>query len=195
MNYQTNNTQPTLDTFPVLFTNRLDLVEIKQSHMGDLYKLFRDEKVTRFYNLLPFQNEQEAQKYIEWFQNCFKDKLGIRWGIAIKGQQNIIGTIGFNNFSKEHRANIGYDLQTAHWNNGFITEALKTVINFGFNQLEINRIEAEVMQGNIISEKVLNKLNFRNEGVLREWMLWNGKHYDMTMFSLLKSDYEKTTNR
>jgi ribosomal-protein-alanine N-acetyltransferase len=45
------------------------------------------------------------------------------------------------------------------------------------------------MQGNIISEKVLDKLNFKNEGVLREWMFWNDKHYDMTMFSLLKADY------
>jgi ribosomal-protein-alanine N-acetyltransferase len=185
----TNKTKFTLDIFPILKTERLDLVEIKQSHLTDLYKLFGDENVTRFYNLLPLTNEQEAQKSIDWFQSRFKDKLGIRWGISIKGQQNIIGTIGFNNFTKRHRANIGYDLQTEHWNNGYITEALKTVINFGFDQLEINRIEAEVMQGNIISEKVLDKLNFKNEGVLREWMFWNDKHYDMTMFSLLKADY------
>ena len=187
---KTNKAEFTLDTFPILNTDRLDLVEIKQSHLGDLYKLFTNENVTRFYNLLPLKNEQEAQKSIDWFQTRFKDKLGIRWGIAIKGQENIIGTIGFNNFAKQHRANIGYDLQTEHWNNGFITEALKTVINFGFNQLEINRIEAEVMQGNIISEKILNKLNFKNEGVLREWMFWNEKYYDMTMFSLLRTDYE-----
>jgi ribosomal-protein-alanine N-acetyltransferase len=186
---QINKMELTVDIFPILKTDRLDLVEIKQSHLADLYKLFSDENVTRFYNLLPLTNEQEAQKPIDWFQSRFKDKLGIRWGIAIKGQKNIIGTIGFNNFTKRHRANIGYDLQTEHWNNGYITEALKTVINFGFDQLEINRIEAEVMQGNIISEKVLDKLNFKNEGILREWMFWNDKHYDMTMFSLLKADY------
>jgi [ribosomal protein S5]-alanine N-acetyltransferase len=187
---QTNKPAFTLDTFPILNTDRLDLVEIKQSHLGDLYKLFSDENVTRFYNLLPLKNEQEAQKSIDWFQTRFKDKLGIRWGIAFKGQQNIIGTVGFNNYCKQHRANIGYDLQTEHWNNGFITEALKTVINFGFSQLEINRIEAEVMIGNIVSEKVLEKLNFKNEGILRQWMFWNERHYDMIMFSLLKTDYE-----
>ncbi len=153
--------------------------------------MFSDEKVIKFYNLLPLKDEQEAQKSIDWFQNRFKDKLGIRWGIAIKGQQNIIGTVGFNNFAKRHRANIGYDLQTEYWNNGYVTEALKEVVSFGFKQLEINRIEAEVMQGNIISEKVLEKLNFKNEGVLREWMFWNEKHYDMTMFSLLKTDYDR----
>ena len=187
---QTIKTIITLDTFPIIHTDRLDLVEIKQSHLADLYKLFGDENVTRFYNLLPLENEQEAQKSINLFQSRFKDKIGIRWGIALKGKQNIIGTIGFNNFTRGHRANIGYDLQTDHWNNGYITEALKTVIDFGFEQLEINRIEAEVMQGNTISEKVLAKLNFKNEGVLRQWMLWNENYYDMTMFSLLKTDYE-----
>lgn len=45
------------------------------------------------------------------------------------------------------------------------------------------------MQGNVISERVLDKLNFRNEGVLRQWMFWNEKHYDMTMFSLLKTEW------
>ena len=72
-----------------------------------------------------------------------------------------------------------------------MTEALQTIIHFGFNELDINRIEAEVMQGNIISEKLLEKLNFVREGILRQWMLWNGQYYDMTMYSLLRTDYYK----
>lgn len=178
-----------MNKFPLLHTDRLDLIEIKQHHLGDLYKLYSDEKVTRFYNLLPLKSEQEGQKVIDWYQTRFIDQLGIRWGIALKGKPNIIGTIGFNNFAKRHRANIGYDLQAEYWNCGYITEALRAVIDFGFKQLEINRIEAEVMQGNVISERVLDKLNFRNEGVLRQWMFWNEKHYDMTMFSLLKTEW------
>jgi len=97
-------------------------------------------------------------------------QVGIRWGIALKGHRNIIGTIGFNNFTKQHRANIGYDLQAQFWNNGYLTEALKAIIKYGFKELDVNRIEAEVMQGNIASEKLLAKLGFTNEGVLREWM-------------------------
>ena len=187
---QINKSERTQAIFPILHTDRLDLIEIKQHHLGDLYQLYSNENVTRYYNVLPLKNEQEAQKYIDWFQSRFKEELGIRWGIALKGEEHIIGTLGFNNFTKLHRANIGFDLKSAHWNNGIISESLKTIINFGFHKLEINRIEAEVMQGNVISEKVLNKLNFKNEGVLREWMYWNEKHYDMTMYSLLKSDHE-----
>lgn len=176
-----------LDVFPELKTERLNLIEIKQSHLGDYYKLFSDERVTRYYNIIPFSEKQEAQKYIDWFTNRFKEKQGIRWGIALKGKENIIGTLGFNNFQKNHRANLGYDLQFDFWNKGIITEALTEVIKFGFDKLEINRIEAEVMQENIASEKVLSKLGFKKEGILRSWMYWNEKHYDMTMFSLLRT--------
>lgn len=183
-----------LDTFPILYTDRLDLIEIKQEHLGDIFKLFSDKRVTQYYNIKTLIIENEAQKFIDGFRSRFTKKAGIRWGIALKGQNNIIGTIGFNNFINRHRANVGYDLKVDFWNNGYLTEALKAVIEFGFIQLEINRIEAEVMQGNIASEKVLNKIGFKNEGVLRQWMYWNDKHYDMTMFSLLQSDLSLTEN-
>jgi len=186
---QTERKETALDIFPVLHTERLDLIEITQAHLGDLYKLFGDEEVTRFYNILPFTKEQEAQKYLDWFQTRFKEKLGIRWGIALKGNSSIIGTVGFNNFTRHHRSNIGYDLQTEHWNKGYITEALRAAIDFGFNRLEVNRIEAEVMPLNVVSDRVLAKLGFTNEGILRQWMFWNDKYYDMAMYSLLKSDY------
>lgn len=70
-----------------------------------------------------------------------------------------------------------------------MTEAAEAVISFGFNNLNINRIEAEVMMGNTQSEHLLLKLGFRKEGCLRDWMYWDNKHFDMTMFSLLKREY------
>lgn len=177
------------DAFPALQTNRLDLVEIEQKHLSDLFELFSNNDVTRYYNIETLTKKNEAQKLIDWFQTRFKEKLGIRWGIALKDESKIIGTIGFNNFTKGHRANIGFDLQKDYWNKGYITEVLNVVIDFGFSKLGINRIEGEVMQGNLISEKVLVKKGFKREGVLRQWMLWNGNHYDMTMYSLLKKEF------
>jgi ribosomal-protein-alanine N-acetyltransferase len=176
------------DKFPELHTERLELVEITQSHLSDFYEIFRDERAAKYYNIIPFKKEEEAQKYIDWFQSRYKDGVGIRWGIRLKDKSSIIGTAGFNNYQKDHRANLGYDLHVDYWNKGYITEALSKILNFGFNTLGINRIEAEVMQGNIASEKVLEKLGFTKEGILRDWMYWNNNHYDMTMFSLLKEE-------
>jgi len=183
-----------LDSFPKLHTDQLDLIQISQEHLGDIFKLFSDRRVTQFYNITALTEELEAQKYLDWFSSRFADKTGIRWGISLKGHSNIIGTLGFNNFIKRHRANLGYDLQADFWNKGYVTEALKAVIEFGFKTLDINRIEAEVMQGNTASERVLAKLGFKNEGILRAWMYWNDKHYDITMFSLLHSDFKYIEN-
>jgi len=185
-----NKDSDIFSTFPILRTNRLDLIEIKQIHLGDLFKLFGDKDVTKYYNIKTLTEENEAQKLLNWFQDRFSDKLGIRWGIAFKDKEEIIGTIGFNNFMHKHRANLGYDLQKDYWNNGYITEALIEVIKFGFEKLKINRIEAEIMPGNINSEKALISLGFEKEGLLRDWMLWNEKHYDMIMYSLLRKSKE-----
>ncbi len=175
-----------LEIFPTLHTSRLDLIEITSIHTKDILKLFGNSEVTKYYNLLPFQTEMDAKKFNDWYNMRFQQGAAIRWGICLKGEMNIIGTLGFNNFEKKHRANIGYDLFPDFWNKGYMTEALNKIIDFGFNKLEINRIEAEVMQGNTGSEKLLDKLNFTKEGVLKDWMYWNETHYDMSMFALLK---------
>ncbi len=175
-----------MDVFPGLETPRLNLIEIEQKHLNDLFLLFGNARVTRYYNIKTFKKVEDGQIYLDWFRSRFKEKAGIRWGIQPKNKESIIGTIGFNNFTPHHRSNIGYDLQPAYWRQGFMTEALKAVIRFGFDRLEVNRIEAEVMSGNINSELLLYKLGFQKEGVLREWMYWNNKYFDMSMFALIK---------
>ena len=179
------------ETFPVLQTERLNLVEITQEHLDDLFKIFGDKRVTEYYNVIPLTDAPQAQKFIDWFSIRYKEKSAIRWGINLKERAGIIGTIGFNNFTKNHRANIGFDLQHDFWNKGYTSEALQAVTKFGFQQLDINRIEAEVMQGNTGSEKLLEKSGFKFEGILRDWMFWNDKHYDMSMFSKLRSEFSE----
>ena len=76
----------------------------------------------------------------------------------------------FFNWTKNHRANIGYNLKPRYWYLGAMPEALNDKLNFGLNQLAINRIEVEVMQGNENSERLLYKFTFKKEGVLRQWM-------------------------
>lgn len=183
------------EVFPVLQTDRLDLVEIGQSHLTDIFSLFSDDRVTKYYNIVTLKEEKDAQSYLDWFRNRFALKAGIRWGIVLKGTTKLIGTAGYNNFTTQHRANLGYDLHPDHWGHGYVTEALTAVIEFGFARLLVNRIEAEVMPGNIASEKVLNKLKFKKEGLLRQWMYWNGHHYDMIMFSLLWQDYRPKADK
>ena len=175
------------------YTDILQKISIK-GYKDKIIMFLRIDMINNIISDLDIVEENETSNYgghitEDWFEKRFKDKLGIRWGIALKNNDNIIGTIGYNTFTKDHRANIGYDLQKTYWNQGFTKEALMEVIKFGFEYLGINRIEAEVMPGNIYSEKALKKLRFKKEGILRDWLYWNEKHYDMIMYSLLKRDF------
>jgi ribosomal-protein-alanine N-acetyltransferase len=70
-----------------------------------------------------------------------------------------------------------------------MTEALRSIIGWGFHSLKLNRIEAMVMIENIASIKLLEKSGFLEEGILREYGFWKGKFHDLRLFSLLKKDY------
>lgn len=180
-------------SFPILQTPRLTLIQIQAGHAEDVLTLFGDERVTQYYNLEPFKQLSEAQALVARWHKRFTDKAGLRWGISLKGEQRIIGTMGYNRFTPQHRANIGYDLQAAHWGKGYISEALPALLHWGFNTLGVNRIEAEVMPGNAGSEKVLTKSGFTREGLLRQWMFWNDRYYDMWIYALLKEEFVKNT--
>lgn len=162
---------------------------MQQKYLTDLFLLSGDDNVTRYYNIKTFLKPEDGQIYLDWFRNRFTERAGIRWGIRLKGKKNLIGTIGYNNFTENHRANLGYDLRSAFWNNGYMAEAAEAVITFGFNYLKINKIEAEVIPGNSQSERLLLKLGFTNEGCLKAWIYGDNRHFDMSMFSLLKKEW------
>jgi [ribosomal protein S5]-alanine N-acetyltransferase len=173
--------------FPVLHTERLSLVEIQQEHRAALYEMFTDKGVVEHYPVIPLNEEADAQKIIDMFGRVFKEGTGLRWVITEKGEDELIGIIGYNSYTKGHRSTIVYALKQGYWGKGLITEALQAIIKYGFEELGVNRIEAEVLPGNIGSEKALEKLGFTHEGLLRQWMLWGGKHYDVNMYALVKS--------
>lgn len=87
------------------------------------------------------------------------------------------------------RADIGYDLMTEYWNRGIMTEVLRVLIDFAFEILDVNRIEAAVSTENNASIRVLEKAGFLKEGILRERSYWRGSCHDIMMLSILKKEY------
>ncbi len=95
--------------FPTLETERLVLREISKDDAEGIFACFSNENVTRYYGQDNLENIEQAEAFVYFFANSYKEKRGIRWGIEIKGTQGIIGTIGFNAWSPKHkRAEIGY---------------------------------------------------------------------------------------
>ena len=179
------------DKFPALDTPRLSLVELTEHHCADLFAMFTNPHVTQYFPVIPMREEKDLLKMITLFKDRYAAQTGIRWGIVLQGQDTVIGTAGFNSFTIGHKASLVYALHPNEQGKGLITEALQAILQFGFEELNVNRIEAEVMPGNTASEKVLGKLEFIYEGLLREWMYWQGIRSDIKMYSLLASEWGK----
>ena len=72
-----------------------------------------------------------------------------------------------------------------------MSEAVSAMIDFGFTSMGLNRIEAEVMPGNVASAQLLRKLGFQEEGIRRECGFWSGTFHDLALFALLKREYRR----
>lgn len=174
--------------FPELETERLLLKEIVNEDARGIFNCFSNNEVTRYYGQDTLTNLEEAKEFVDYFARSYKEKRGIRWGIQNKGQNNIIGTIGFNAWSRKHkRAEIGYELHPQHWRKGYAYEAASKIIAYGFSELELTRIGAVVFTENKASDRLLSKLGFEKEGILRNYMYQSGISHDTNIYSLLAS--------
>ncbi|MCY8233958.1 GNAT family N-acetyltransferase [Priestia endophytica] len=181
-----------VNNFPFIETNRLLLREIVKDDANDILKYLSDEEVMKYYGLAPFKTINEALNEISWYQSILNEQTGIRWGITLKGKDEVIGSCGFLNRVPEHyRTEIGYELSKDYWGHGIASEALEAVIRYGFKYLKFQRIEALVEPPNISSHKLIEKHGFIREGLLRNYEFAYGKFDDLYMYSLLKQDFEK----
>ncbi|MEA3336978.1 MAG: GNAT family protein [Chloroflexota bacterium] len=175
--------------FPDLETERLTLRQMAPADAAAVLRIFGDPKVTQYYDLEPLRSLDKALALIERQAERFELGTGIRWGIATKSAGDLIGTCGFHLFSPGYRAGIGYELAQAYWRQGFMTEALRAMFRYGFHIRELHRLEALVMPGNMPSRRLLTKLGFTNEGLLREYAFFRGAFHDLFCFSLLSHEY------
>ncbi len=155
--------------FPALETHRLILKRIVVEHKNDLYEILSNPKVAEFDYFYPVEAIETVDDFIERYEKQRLDESEITWGICLKETDELIGTCCLGNFDElAKRSEIGYALKERAWNQGYATEAIKVVLDYGFNQLKLNRIEATITPGNDASVRVLEKLNFTKEGWVRE---------------------------
>lgn len=174
-------------TFPVLETPRLRLRQIVPEDAPAILDIFSDDDVTRYYDLYSYRTLDEAHELVAFFTESFEVERGIRWGIARKEDDHLIGTCGYV-WLRRFRGEIGYDLNRSYWRQGFMSEALPAITRFGFDMLLLNRIEASVMVENQASAALLRKLGFTEEGTLRQHDYFKDAFHDMRLFSLLQHE-------
>ncbi|MGA3600199.1 GNAT family N-acetyltransferase [Lysinibacillus agricola] len=173
--------------FPVLNTDRLMLRELKINDAQAILNCFSNPDVLRHYGQNPLTSLDQVKHIINNFSKNYDEKRGIKWGIELKGQEGIIGTIGFQEWSTEHRrAEISYALFPESWGKGYAMEAVNRVISFGFQEMDLVRIGAIVFTENDASNKLLTKVGFKKEGILKKYMHQNNVPYDTYIYSLIR---------
>lgn len=178
--------------FPILSTDRFILRELVEDDALRLYSFLSSEKVTEYFGMFPLIDVETAKGIIIRYKNSFNEDFAIRWGIELKESNIIIGTCGFHNWNHRHkRAEIGYELHEDYWGKGYAKEAIKTIIEYGFSNMQLSRIEAMVYPENKNSEKLLRKIGFDYEGLLKGYAFFRNKQQDLKMFSLLNNDILK----
>lgn len=181
------------NVFPTLTTERLTLRKFTSDDVDATFKLYNNPAVTRFIDIDIFSKREEAEELVDFFIKRYEeDKFSIRWAITLREQQEVIGTCGFNYFDHESEwSEIGYDLSSAYWGKGIMTEALKAILNFGFVEAGLHRIEANVTVGNNASIRLLERLKFTREGVLRERLRVKDQHLGVIYYGLLRSEHQQ----
>ncbi|QKE72603.1 GNAT family N-acetyltransferase [Arthrobacter citreus] len=177
--------------FPILETERLFLVQITQKNVDEIYSIFSNKEVIKYYGMDPFTEKDQAVKMIDSFQTRFENQQGMRWGIVEKESKKLIGTIGLNNLVLHaKRTEIGYDLLPTFWRRGYMFEAIKEITAFCFDKLGLYRIGANIFPDNTGSSTLIEKLGFQKEGLLRGYLVQSDQSHDLNVFSLIKPDWE-----
>lgn len=176
-----------LKPVPMLRTERLQLRSLSLKDSDTIYSYFSNPEMTKYYGMEPFQSRLEADKFIKDFLDDYN--MLFRWAIVEKSTNKLIGTCGFHAISEKHlRAEIGYEIEVEHWGKGYATEAIRALVHYGFDSMKFQRIGANVYPENVGSRKVLEKVGFTHEGMLRSYLFQGGCFHDANVFSILKKE-------
>lgn len=174
--------------FPDLETTRLELRRITINDIVDLFNLRSNNEVMLYIKRSVPITIDEIAILIQKMEDMINSNNGIVWGITLKGESRIIGSIGLHRIEKENfRAEVGYMLLPEFWHKGIMSEAIQVLLRFGFETINLHSIQANIDPRNTRSKNVLLKFNFEKEAYFKESFYSNGKFLDTEIYSLLKS--------
>jgi ribosomal-protein-alanine N-acetyltransferase len=178
--------------YPEIQTERLLLSRITSTDAEDLFKLRSDPQIMKYIDRPIAVQIEDAQALIDKFSDALASNEGISWGIRLKEDPRLIGTIGFWRIDKvNYRAEIGYLLDSKLQGQGYMKEAIQRVVEFGFNDMNLHSIEANVNTANDRSKGILERCGFNLEAHFKENYFYEGKFLDSLIFSLVKNSQSK----
>lgn len=173
--------------FPILETERLLLKQANTNDADAVLSLRSNDEVMKYIPRPYLKSKEDALDLITLFNDKIENGIGINWGIYLQEEpEKLLGIIGYYRMKPEHyRAEVGYMLFPEYNGKGIVSEALKKVVEYGFQKMKLHSIEAILDPENKGSEKVLLKNGFVKEAHLIENEFYEGHFLDSMIYSKL----------
>lgn len=175
---------------PTIETARLRLRPYRDADAAAIYAIYSHPDVTRFWSFPPWSDLAQARAYLERVYADATSGRAMPWAVATREDDRLVGTATLFSVNPEQgRGEIGYSLAQASQGRGLATEAVRALVAHAIDALGLIRIEADVDPRNGASRRLLERLGFRHEGLLRERWRVNGETCDTAYYGLLSREF------
>ena len=177
---------------PILECDRIILRKMDRSFADDMFEYASNPAVTKYLTWDVHPNRRFSYNYLGYVNSRYRTGEFFDWAITMRDSGKMIGTCGFTRFNfSSYSAEIGFVLNPKYWGYSIAPEASRRVIRFGFDTLELHRIEARYMENNIQSRRVMEKSGMTFEGIYRDMMLVRGQFVSVGVCSILRSEFNR----
>ncbi len=177
--------------FPNIDTERMQLRRMTLADANEIYTLRSDKKITEYLDRDPPKSIEEIYDWLTKVDAEIDENRGISWGMYLKNESKLIGSIGlWRTVPEHHYAEIGYSLLNEYQRKGFMYEAMIASLRYGFNEMQLHRVEANINPLNIPSRAILEKAGFVKEAHFVENYYYNGYYTDSAIYSLLSKNFK-----
>ena len=175
-----------------LQTARLDLRPLEPAHTDAVFAMRSDTRVQRYGSHPPWTERQTAVDYIARNMQAMATGEHAQFAIVRREDAAMIGTCTLYAIDVPcRRADVGYALLPSTWGRGYANEAVTRLLDWGFGELDLNRVEADIDPRNAASMRALERLGFTREGHLRERWIVGGEVCDSLMYGLLAREWKE----
>lgn len=168
----------------MLITDRLSLKPLTPADVPELFSIYRDEQAMQFMPMLPHQRVEQT---ILHFQIDMSRSGAKYWAIRLKGENRIIGIVNF--LGETRFPGMGYIIEPASWGHGYATEASRAALDYGFHELNYDRVELWIDEANDASHRVAEKLGFQIKGRIPQKFSHRAAYHFMAVYGTMASDW------
>ena len=179
-----------METFPILETERLRLSVPQAADIPTIVELANNLNIAKYTQNLPYPYaEKDAIYWLNLAQQGMQNGSKLVLAIREKATNTFMGGIGLHINDRHHRAELGYWIGEPFWGKGYVTEAARAMMQYGFEELKLNRIQAHYMKQNIGSGRVMEKAGMQREGELVEHQFKYGVYHTIVAYGITKTQY------